>query len=246
MADRQGETEIGGSGREFPVTAWTLLRKVRSDSPEARARALQPLLETYWKPVYWLIRQAWRKTNEEAKDLTQDFFMRVVLEGELLDKYRPDRGGFRSFLKASVLNFLRDDAKTAGAVKRGGGATLLRFPEDSGEADFPMPQTEATPESIFDAVWRQSALERAIELAATRLKESGKSRAFEIFKRYDLGEKPESYEEIAAAFGVSRDAVKDALKLARAEFHSAVLEIVGEAVEGPEELEREVRELLGG
>ncbi len=246
MTSRDPVTGIGGEGRQFPATSWTLLRGARAAAPEERARALQPFLELYWKPVYCLVRQAWRKPNEESKDLTQDFFVRVVLEGGLLDKYDRSRGGFRGFLKAAVLNFLRDDAKAAGALKRGGGAALLSLPEGAAAGDLPLDDS-LSPEQAFDATWRATVLGKALELLERRLRAAGKGRAYEAFQRYDLDPPAEgiSYPELAASLGVSRDALKDLLKLARAEYRAAVLDVVAEGVESEEDLAGEVDDLLG-
>ena len=245
---KDAETELGGLAGQFPSTAWTLLRNARTQGPRARAEALQPLVEIYWKPVYFLIRHAWKKSNEEAKDLTQEFFLRMVLEAGLLEKYVPARGGFRPFLKASVLNFLRDDAKTAGAQKRGGGALHLRFPAE-GDGDVEIPEAASMgPEQLFDAAWKQTVLSRAVARVSERLRAAGKEKALEAFRLYDL--EPEgpgvSYESVSAKLGMTREAVKEALKLARAELRAAVLDVVAEGAESQEDLYRDVEELLGG
>lgn len=239
-------TGMGGTARQFPPTSWTVLRQAQHASPEERARAVQPFLELYWKPVYFLVRQAWRKSNEEAKDLTQEFFLRVVLEADLLGRYQRERGGFRGFLKAAVLNFLRDQAKAASALKRGGGGPLVSLPADPAAIDAPV-DPSLSPEEAFDASWRETVFSKAVALVEKRLRAAGRDRAFDVFRRYDLDpEGPEvSYESLAASLGVSRDAVKDLLKLARSEFRAAVLEVVSEGVEGEDELFREVDELMG-
>src|SRR5205814_5812141 len=65
------QTEIGGNGRQLPVTSHTALASIRSGDPLRRDAELERLVQLYWKPVYSLIRRAWAATNEDAKDLTQ-------------------------------------------------------------------------------------------------------------------------------------------------------------------------------
>src|SRR6202049_3057706 len=78
---------LPGQG-QFPATRWSLIVAARSAVPEERQRALEILIAAYWKPVYKYIRLRWDKDNEQAQDLTQDFFLRV-LEQEFLVRYDP-------------------------------------------------------------------------------------------------------------------------------------------------------------
>ena len=109
------QTEIGGNGRQLPVTSHTALASIRSGDPQRRDAELERLVQTYWKPVYSLIRRAWAATNEDAKDLTQDFFATVVLQDNFAERYAPSRGSFRGYLKGALRNFLskrsRDDSR---------------------------------------------------------------------------------------------------------------------------------------
>ena len=63
----------------------------RSAEPEERQRALEILIAAYWKPVYKYIRLRWDKDNEQAQDLTQEFFLRI-LEKEFLAQLRSAAG----------------------------------------------------------------------------------------------------------------------------------------------------------
>jgi DNA-directed RNA polymerase specialized sigma24 family protein len=102
MLDRT--TEIGGAGAQsLPPTCEALLQDCRQGRPEA----LQRLASLYWKPVYGLIRKTWNRSNEDAKDLAQEFFATAVFDGEVLKAFSPERGSFRAFLKAALQNFLR-------------------------------------------------------------------------------------------------------------------------------------------
>ena len=73
------------------------------------------LCEHYWYPVYAYVRRRGH-LNEEAQDLTQDFFIRI-LEGRYLDRADPSRGRFRSFLLNSCKFFLADQADRARTPK---------------------------------------------------------------------------------------------------------------------------------
>ncbi len=67
--------------RRFPTTRWSVVRAAAGTaSPEARA-ALECLCRTYWAPVYAFVRQSGRSADD-AQDLTQAFFARVIEKAE--------------------------------------------------------------------------------------------------------------------------------------------------------------------
>src|SRR4051812_11609638 len=91
----------------FATTRWTLvLTAARRDAPQAGA-ALEELCQTYWYPLYAYVRRHGR-TREDAEDLTQSFFMRL-LEKNYLDGLQSDKGKFRAFLLAALKHFLANE-----------------------------------------------------------------------------------------------------------------------------------------
>ena len=67
------------------------------DGDELKAReALAELCRTYWRPIFSFVCQRGYST-EDAKDLTQDFFV-MILESDWLRQADESRGRFRSFL----------------------------------------------------------------------------------------------------------------------------------------------------
>jgi RNA polymerase sigma factor (sigma-70 family) len=223
------ETDIGGGARRFPTTVWAMLQ-------EGEEAQLQALVGRYWKPVYCFIRQSWGKGNEDAKDLTQEFFLKAVFEGGLVGKFEPGRGRFRSFLKAAVTNFLRDAAKSAARLKRGGDTRRVDL-----AGELPDPGT-ATPEQAFDAQWKRIVLARAVELVEARVKPE----VFGVFRTYDLDGENVSYEDLAKRHGIRADTVKNYLTRARDEFRAAITEVVAETVGDTQDLAEEIRELFHG
>src|SRR5262252_4981622 len=99
-----GETSLGGAGRDFPKTAGDMLSKVLDSSTGVRRAGFEDLSRRYWKPVYYYVRLAWAKTNEDAKDLSQAFFLWLT-EGDTLRRYQPERASFRAYLKSLLKHF---------------------------------------------------------------------------------------------------------------------------------------------
>jgi RNA polymerase sigma factor (sigma-70 family) len=241
------ETQTGGEARSFPATSWTVVARLRDRSSAERRELLERLIADYWKPVYCLVRQSWARSNEDAKDLTQSFFLNEVVEGSLLERYDPDRGNFRSFLKGALAAFLRRSDRDAGRQKRGGDARVLRL--DVGDADLSrlVPDAQAlTPEQLFDRAWKRVVLDRAVRLLEKRMRSMGREPYFDVFRRYDLegSDTGASYKSVGAALGLEPDTVKNYLTRAREEYMSAVREIVGEYVEDPEQVSRELDTLF--
>ena len=82
------DTKIGGPSGKFPATRWSAVLAARSEDPAERSRALEAIAAAYWKPIYKYLRIRWGKSNEDAKDLTQDFFAKLI-EKEYLEDFNP-------------------------------------------------------------------------------------------------------------------------------------------------------------
>src|SRR2546428_12281386 len=105
----------------FATTHWSVVLAARGESTEARA-ALEKLCRTYWWPLYGFVRREGYKP-EEAQDLTQAFFARL-LERRDLANVRQERGRLRSYLLASIRNFLSKARHREMTLKRGEGRPL--------------------------------------------------------------------------------------------------------------------------
>ncbi len=80
------DTRIGGPCHAFPPTRHSIVRATKSDDASIREQAFDELIAVYWKPVYKYVRIKWQLSNEDAKDLTQDFFT-TAYEKTFFDSY---------------------------------------------------------------------------------------------------------------------------------------------------------------
>ena len=92
-----------GGAAPFTTTHWSVVLKAQGDSPAAQ-EALEKLCRIYWRPIYSFVRRQ-RVGPEEAEDLTQGFFA-LLLERKDLNTVRKEKGRLRSYLIASLKNFL--------------------------------------------------------------------------------------------------------------------------------------------
>src|SRR6185436_1324802 len=163
------DTETEGPGTGFPSTLWSRVTQADPESRRECALELETLIRRYWKPVYHHIRRSWSKSPEDAKDLTQQFFLEEVLEHGLLDGYEPDRGSFRAFLKGALANFRGHVSERSSAQKRGGHLKVLSLEGDGGDAAEFLPDAKAlSPDRIFDEAWKRVVLECAAQRVQER------------------------------------------------------------------------------
>ena len=252
MAD---DTAIGGPEHKFPATRWSAIVRARSEDPAERARALESIIAAYWKPVYKYVRARWGKSNEDAKDVTQEFFARLIEKG-FLESYNPGKARLRTFLRTCVDGVVSNQERSARRIKRGGDAPLLSLDFDGAErelarAGWPVLSTWERPETIeefFEKEWVRSLFSLAVEDLRKECEARGKTVHFQLFERYDLEEagalRP-TYEALAREFGLAVTDVTNHLAFARREFRRVALEKLREMTATPEEFRREARALFG-
>lgn len=253
MADESGIGGGGGGGR-FPPTRWSAVLAARSDDPAERTRALDLLIAAYWKPVYKYIRIRWNKPGEDAKDLTQEFFTRVIEKG-FLDRYDPAKSRLRTFLRVCVDGVVANEAKAASRLKRGGDAVHLSLDFDSAETELgraglvvreiPSP---GSMEEFFEKEWVRSLFSLAVESLRSECERRGKQIHFRLFEIYDLddsGANRASYDDLAREFGISATDVTNYLAFARREFRRIALEKLREMCASEEEFRREALAIFG-
>ena len=104
-------------------------------------------------------------TKEDAEDLTQEFFARL-LENHFFDVADKERGRFRSFLLTALQRFMADEWQKTQAQKRGGGKTLLALSDDTPAPDVAVVDVIALDEALTAAAQLVVKLYRAIEILA--------------------------------------------------------------------------------
>src|SRR5256714_14797562 len=106
----------------FTTTRWSVVLTAQGESPAAD-EALEKLCRSYWWPLYGFVRRQGYKP-EEAQDLAQAFFARLLGRRDL-EAVRQERGRLRSYLLASVRNFLSKARHRELTIKRGEGRPLV-------------------------------------------------------------------------------------------------------------------------
>lgn len=242
------DTSLGGKQGFFPQTTWNLVARLGASDPGGRRAGLETLCERYWRPVYCYFRVGRARTNEDSKDLTQAFFLWLI-EGEALANYQTERGGFRRYLKSLLQHFDSHEERARSRLKRGGGTKLLPLHDDaerSYEEAIADPRAQ-DPESVFDRVWKQEVVRRAMARVRKECAEEGKEAAFHAFEEYDLapeGKRP-THEQLAGKLGLDLRQLRHQLDVARKRVRSAIRSEIIDDVANDGELEAEWKTLIG-
>lgn len=190
------------------------------------------ICETWWRPVYAFVRHR-GFSPEEAEDLTQEFFARLI-EKELYLDVRSDRGSLADFLFGCVRHFLADERDRMRAQKRGGSATRVPLEDTEFErADL------RTPARCYETRWALAVLGQARE----RLRRH--SARFERLEPMLTDWRPrQGYAEAARAMGLSETAVKVGVHRLRHRYGEVLREEMAKAA-GGNDVAGEIRFLIG-
>jgi RNA polymerase sigma factor (sigma-70 family) len=242
------ETKMGGGQGNFPPTRQSIVLAVRSADGQERQRALDALITAYWKPVYKYIRLRWGKDNDQAKDLTQEFFTRL-LEKDFLESYDPQRSRLRTFVRVCLDRFLTNAESAAQRLKRGGDILFvsLDFETAEGELQHSEPASRENVEEFFAKEWTRSIFSNALERLQQECEAEGKGIHFRLLELYDIeeGGKQLTYEEMGRQFELKASDVTNYLAYARRQFRRIVLESLRQMTGSEDEFRREARTLLG-
>ncbi|MCI0597949.1 MAG: hypothetical protein L0Y60_00235 [Beijerinckiaceae bacterium] len=213
------------------------------DSPEARA-ALERLCRTYWYPVYAYLRMRGSK-REEAQDLAQEFFLRLLDRDFLRDVAR-EKGRFRTFLLASLKNFLVTDWERRQAVKRGGRQQFVSWDElDAEERYAQEPVSNRTPEDLYDQGWAVKVMEQALDNLRAEFASGGKQPQFERLQAFLSNPATgEDYAKAAQELAMTTQAVAVAVHRMRRRFGELARSVVAHTVAAPDAIELELQALI--
>jgi RNA polymerase sigma-70 factor (ECF subfamily) len=228
----------------WATTSWTQVLAAR-DAPSGEARqALEDLCQAYWYPLYAFVRHQ-GYDPDEARDLTQAYFAEL-LEKDYLADFDPDRGRFRVFLRTSMKHFLSKEREKAGAWKRGGRTNTVSLDADVETRYQLEPVDRLTPETLYERRWALTLVERVLAKIREESREAGREKEFDRLKGLLTGQQPRApYRELAAELDTTEDAVKAAIHRLRQRFGQRLRDEIGATVASPEEVDDEVRHLLG-
>jgi len=215
----------------------------RNDTTRAQS-ALAKLCKTYWYPLYAYVRRR-GYGPEDAQDLTQEFFARLLGQDSLRKADR-DRGRFRTFLLASMSHFLSNEWDKARAQKRGGGVQFVPIQLGTAETRYgEEPADPRTPEQEFERSWALALLDVVLNRLRAEHNDADSRKHFEVLKPCLVGDsQSQPYATLASQLGLSEGAVKVAVHRLRRRYRELLREEIANTVATPEEVDAEMRYLF--
>jgi RNA polymerase sigma-70 factor (ECF subfamily) len=228
----------------FETTNWSLIVRATGGSTTEAQAALAGLCETYWPPVYALIRRR-GLSPADAEDLTQSYFARFF-EKDYLNDFRPEAGRFRTFLRASISHFLANEWDRERALKRGGGQVRISLDAATAEERLRLePVDRLTPEAIFERTWAAAQLARCLERLREEQSASGGRERFDRLKAFLTSDGSiADYAALARELGLSDSTLRVAVHRLRRRFAAVLREEVARTVADPADVDGEIRFML--
>lgn len=238
-----------GPGDVFPSTHWSVvLAAGRSEAePEIAEAALTELCQVYWAPLYGFVRSRGH-TVHDAQDLTQSFFA-YVLEHKVYARVDRRRGRFRSFLLASLKNFLADARDRERTLKRGGAQIFLPLHEEQAQEAESLFQTHSgmsNEDLLFDRSWAEALVAAALERLSADYRREAKEQLFKELRIFIAGgaEPPPTYAELTDRLGITESTLRSHVTRLRARYREALRTEVRRTVDSEKQVDQELRELL--
>jgi RNA polymerase sigma-70 factor (ECF subfamily) len=228
----------------FATTQWSLVlaagRRGSVDGEEALAR----LCSLYWYPIFAFVRRQGHPADE-AQDLTQGFFARLLEKDDLRAADR-SRGRFRSFLLSACQHFLANEWDRQLAGKRGGGQVPVSIDVAAAEGRYERALAHSeTPERLYDRQWCLTLLAGVLDDLRLDYEAAGRERVFDRLKDFLTAEEDAgTHADAARELGMSAAAVKVAVHRLRRRYREALRRRVAETVESATEVDDEIRHLL--
>jgi RNA polymerase sigma-70 factor (ECF subfamily) len=244
---------LSGEADPFAPTQWSVIVAAGESQtdPDASRIALAKLCETYWPPLYTYLRKRGLSPHD-AQDLTQSFFA-YLIERKIYTRTDREKGKFRSFLLASLKNFLSDARDREQTLKRGGGHSFVPLHEAQTEAaeSFLATCTSADQRAVggdqlFERSWAETLVTTALKRLAAAYQADGNEKLFEELQTFlTIGAAPlPTYPELATRLGIAESTLRSHVTRLRARYRKFLRAEVRRTVNNDAEVDDELRELL--
>lgn len=199
----------------FPVTQLSQVDRAGAGDGEA----LRLVLSRYHAPLRWVLRSRWRIDSQTADDYIQGFIADKLLERQILSRYDPAKGKFRTFLLTALLNYVRDRIGK-------------KSPEMLDENAIVEPELE----SALDRQWARQVLQLTLHRVKEECHQKGQAQVWELFDVSIMGPTLRSEERPSAAVLLARfslqseQQVANLLMTGKRKFQRTLREVIAEYV----------------
>lgn len=244
---------VWGEGDPFVSTHWSVVLAAAdsTDAPDAARAALAELCQIYWAPLYTFVRRR-GYSKHDAQDLTQSFFA-YLIEQKIYARVDRRKGKFRSFLLASLKNFLSDAYDREHALKRGGDKVILPLLEHQAEeaeslfqSSIEVGEDKIGEDQVFEQNWAETLVTGALNRVRDDCKTAERKNLFENLQMFVTGSADPlpTYEELGNRLGIPASTLRSHVTRLRGDYREALRMEVRRTVNSESEVDEELRELL--
>jgi RNA polymerase sigma-70 factor (ECF subfamily) len=176
-----------------------------------------------------------------------------LIERKIYTRTDPRKGRFRSFLLASLKNFMADMRDREQTLKRGGSHEFVPLHDDQADAAESMFHTHSTSakgavgeDRLFERSWAETLVATVLDHVAEAYRAEGKENVFNQFQTFlTIGAAPPpSYVELAVRLGITESTLRSHVTRLRARYREMLRAEVRRTVNTDAEVDEELRELL--
>ncbi len=221
---------------DFPPTSWTLVASAKGDGG---GKSLEKLVSRYVPALQNFLISALRVDPHDAEEIVQEFVASKIIERQLLEAAEPSRGRLRSFLSASLRNFLVDRQRQDISRRR----TELRASQLHDESFVKCDSTS------FDIEWARAILEQTASALRHHFETSDRKQTWQVFELRVVrplqdGTPPPSYATMVKQLGFrSATEACSAVTTAKRAFARILHEVISQTIGEEADLDDEIRHL---
>jgi RNA polymerase sigma-70 factor (ECF subfamily) len=236
---------IQEGGAAFATTHWSVVAAC-ADNSEIANEALTQLCHDYWPPLYTFARRR-GYSPADAQDMVQGFFA-YLLKNKAYARTDRAKGKFRSFLLASLGNYMSDVWDRARAMKRGGNYEFVLLDDeiDAVEALYSHETAALTlsEEQQYERTWAAALVARALERIGVEFDNGPKAHLFSALKPFLTGGVGlPSQEAVAKQLDMPIDTLRSHLARMRSRYREFVREEVARTIGPADDVDEELRHL---
>lgn len=237
----------GAANNSFQTTHWSVVRRAAEGNGDEASSALSAICQSYWYPIYAFYRR-FGKSPEDAGDLTQGFFLRLVQRGLLASADR-ERGRLRTFLLTCARNYMTDQNDRDHTARRAVRPPVQVDPVLAESRYAIEPADELSPDRLYQRRWSLEILERSLRILEREQVASGSSELFLHLRPFlGFGADPDKrYADVATNLSIPVGTLKNKVFRLRERWREILFEQVADTLvhPTPEEIKAELSELLG-
>jgi RNA polymerase sigma factor (sigma-70 family) len=246
MRAMPGTLQTGGA--PFALTRWSVIAACDADGTPDSAEtetAVAQLCRDYWPPLYSFVRRR-GFPPADAQDLVQGFFTHF-LRDKIYTQSDSARGKFRTFLLASLKNYIVDLWHREHTLKRGGGREFVVLDAEISAVERlyqsePVVILEA--ERHYEQRWATALVTRALESLRADFKYGAKAEIFEELRPFVCGGMGvPRQEEVAESLAMPIDTLRSHLSRMRARYRALLREEVARTIGIADDVDEELRHL---